>query len=109
MADEPTPVKVLGVISTPRYGAIAPMAMIHNAFGHHRIPLQMSTGAYWGQLIANSMQYAVDREMDFIVTADFDSFIISDHIAMLLGTMCQNPDIGALASVQPKRWSDSAL
>lgn len=103
------PVKVVGVMTAPRYECVWARSTIQHAFQRCGIHITVSGGALYGQSMQNAMQTAVDAGADYIVTVDFDSVITAENVRDLLGWLADRGDIDAIASYQSHRTEPRPL
>jgi hypothetical protein len=102
-------VKVCGAMSLPRVTWSDNMFCATQAFAKARIPLWSYTGAYWHKGIAKMFTRAIEREVDYLITLDYDTTFTSEDMNALLRLAVFNPDVAAVFPVQYKRDSDQII
>lgn len=102
-------VKIAGVLSIPRYGSNDAWGCIVDALSPWKIPVRRYTGAYWGQCMQTLLEQCVDDNLDLILTMDYDTLFTAKHFDRLLGWICRDPKIDALAALQVHRGKPTPL
>ena len=102
-------VKIVAVLSMPRLGFNDAWGCIVDALAPWRIPVRRWTGAYWGQCMQNMLETCVEDGLDMILTLDYDTMFTSKHFDRLLGSMCRNSKIDAIAALQAHRGKPTPL
>lgn len=102
-------VKITAVLSVPRLGFNDAWGCIVDALLPWKIPIRRWTGAYWGQCMQNMLEQCVEDDLDMILTLDYDTLFTAKHFDQLLGAMCRNPKIDAIAALQAHRGKDTPL
>ncbi len=96
-------VKVGAVMTAPRYECVWARSAIEGAFRAIGIPLSVSGGPFYGQCMQTALESALENGLEYVITVDFDSVFMADHIQRLLDIIVQEDDIDAIAAVQPMR------
>ena len=99
--------KVTAVMSVPRVGWCDAYSAIYDALRIHSIPLQQFSGAFWGQCMQRCLEGAIEDGVDWAITVDYDSLFTHKHIATLLQTMAEHPEMDALSALQCRRGVSS--
>ena len=101
--------KVAAFMSIPRLGWNTHWGCTFDALMAFKIPLRRATGAFWGQCLQNLFEHAVEDDLDWILTIDYDSVFTKTHLDQMLQTFAHNPEIHALAAMQARREGDTPL
>lgn len=101
-------VTVAALMTAPRYECVAARNVIERAMNGTGVPLTISGGVYYGQCMQSMMEGLIGK-VDYILTVDFDSVFTPKHVQRLLSIIAQEPDIDALAAVQPMRGKPRLL
>lgn len=96
-------VKVGAVMTAPRYECVWARNSIESGFRSLGIPLTVSGGPFYGQCMQTSLESAVEKGLEYVITVDFDSIFTADHVQRLLNIISQEDAIDALAAAQPMR------
>lgn len=104
-----TEVKVAALMTIPRLGFNTHWGCAIDALLAHHIPLRRGTGAFWGNCLENLLDGALDDNLDWILTIDYDSIFTKDQLGRLMQTMAQYPEIDALCATQARREGDTPL
>lgn len=102
-------VKIVAVLSMPRYGPNDAWGCIVDALSPWKIPVRRYTGAYWGQCMQNLLEQCVEDGLDMILTLDYDTMFTAKHFDTLLGSMCRDASIDAVAALQAHRGKPQPL
>ena len=102
-------IKIAAMMSVPRYGSLNARGIIDMALRPFKIPLRISTGVFWGQCMQRMFQAAVDENLDWILTIDYDSLFTDKQVSDLMVTFGRNPHIDALAALQCRRHGEHPL
>lgn len=102
-------VKIRAIIGVPRVGWNDAWLSISEALHAFGIPVETHTGCFWGQNMQKGMQRAVDEEIDWLLTFDYDSMVLPVHIAKLIDILTKRPDIDAIAALQMRRGAETPL
>ncbi len=108
MADLPeyADIKIVALMSVPRVGWNDSWGCINEALRPFKIPIRLSFGAYWHQLMSNMLEDCVDEGIDWILTLDYDSIFSAEQLDKLIGLFGARSDIDALSVLQCKRGID---
>jgi hypothetical protein len=96
-------VKVVGLMTSPRYTASWATGLIHRAFHEAGITLLVSGGVFYQQAMQQMFENAVKDGLDAIITVDMDSIFSAKHVNRLLARCFSDDSIDALASLQARR------
>lgn len=102
-------VKISAVLSVPRFGFTDAWGCIVDALSPWKIPVRRHVGAYWDQCMQNMLEQCVEDGLDMILALDYDTLFTAKHFDQLLGWMCRDPKIDALAALQAHRGTDTPL
>ena len=105
------------LMSMPRLAWTMNFHCVARACQELRMPLHTATGAYYGNVMQESMCAIIGlgpdpfecERPDYILTVDYDSVFTTDDVRKLLTLMDANPDIAGLAALQSKRCSEQIL
>lgn len=98
-------VKIKAVMSIPRLGFNDTWGCVHDVLAAFKIPVASYMGAFWGQCMQKAMVEAIEQDVDWVLTLDYDSLFTAKQLQFMMQAMASNPDIGALAPLQMKRGS----
>jgi len=101
-------VKVRAVMTTARHDIAYARTWIERALKQAGVPLAVSFGVYYGQLMQQMLETAVKDDLDFVVTVDGDSVFTGDQVHRLI-CIAANEDMDAVASMQVRRGIKSLL
>ena len=101
-------VTVAAIMTAPRYECVSARNQIERAFHEAGIPLTISGGVFYHQCMQMMMEGLIGK-VDYILTVDFDSVLTVRHIQRLLSVIAQQPEIDALAAIQPMRGKKRML
>jgi len=107
--DENKPIKIVAVMSCPRLGWTDTFGSIQEAFMPLGIKVLRHSGVFWGQGLTKLMEAAVEQEVNFIITVDYDSVFSVPHVHRLCQLIVKNDDVDVIVSVQVKRENNHAL
>ena len=101
------PLKIAAVMSMPRLAFTDNVFTGHKAFLPLGIEFEKGTGVFWGQILTKAMMKNLDK--DYIITCDYDSYFLKEHVVRLCQLMQENPDVDAIVPVQSQREGDNKL
>lgn len=102
-------IKIAAVMSVPRVGWLDMFGCAFDALMPFKIPLNRFTGAFWEQCIERSIENCIAKDIDWILAIDYDSMFTKRHLDRMFEILGDNPDIDALAPLQPRRSGDTPL
>jgi len=102
-------VKICALMSCPRLGFNDFWGGAMNALRPWGIPIRRFTGAFWGQCLQNGLEELIEEGIDWALTLDYDTLFTSEDFDKLIGHFGQNPEIDAIAALQPKRSEGTPL
>jgi hypothetical protein len=102
-------VTVSAVMTAPRYECVAARNAIEKAFRSLGIPLMISGGVYYHQCMQNMLADLLAESVDYVITVDFDSVFLPQHVQRLLNIIANDDRIDAIAPAQPKRSAGSLM
>jgi hypothetical protein len=97
---------VVAVLSTARYGPMAPAGVIQAALAKLRIGYAWGHGAYWHEVLSELLEKNLQAE--YILTLDYDT-VASDQEVRELYRLARAVDADAICPLQMKRDGDRAL
>jgi len=105
------------LMSMPRLAWTMNFHCVARACQELRMPLHTATGAYYGNVMQESLCSIIGlgpdpfecKRPDYVVTVDYDSVFTTQDVRKLLTLMDANPDIAGLAALQSKRCSEQIL
>jgi len=104
------PLKVAAVMSVPRMGFQDNSFCVFQGLTPLNIPLQKTTGAFWGQCLERGIQTQIDtHNADAILTVDYDTVFAPEDVEELIKLMGKYPEIDALVPIQMGRSDMQAL
>lgn len=106
---EQKPVKIVAMMTAPRYENTWSRNYIEIALRAAGIPLAVSGGVFYGQCMQMMMEKAIADEVDVALTVDFDSVFTKKHIDILLSRLVFNEEIDAICAMQCRRGGRTPL
>lgn len=103
-----TQVKVRGVMTCARHEITYARTMIETAMKQVGVPLQVSLGVFYHQLMQNMFEQALKDEVDYLITVDGDSVFLGHQVHHLI-SLCAQENMDALCAFQVKRGSPHLL
>lgn len=107
--ERPIHQSVLAVESIPRYGSNAHGDCLLNLAVELGIQVNRQQGVFWDQCLTRTMEIAIKRGYEFILTLDHDTIFASKDVAELWRLMKKHPEIDALCGCQVARERDQPL
>jgi hypothetical protein len=95
--------RIFAMMSCPRLGWTDTWSCITQIFQPLGIGVATHTGVFWGQALTLLFEQAVDLELDYAITLDYDSVFTAEDVKTLIGLMELNPDVDAIVPVQVRR------
>ena len=95
-------------MTAPRYECTWARTRIQAALQPHGIPLTVSGGVFYGQLMQRMLQQCYDDGVDYALTIDFDSVFTAQDVNQLIRTAVIN-DLDAVCAAQAKRGQGTLL
>ncbi len=95
--------KVAAFMTAPRYENVWARNIIEAALKKAGIPLVCSGGVFYGQCMQIMFEDAIKAGVELGITVDFDSIFTHQDVNQLIGRICSNDYIDALASLQSRR------
>jgi hypothetical protein len=95
--------KISAVMSLPRLMFTDNMTCISNAVISRGIPLHKQTGVFWGQCLTRLFEQESKKELDYILTIDYDSWFTFQDIISLMALFERHPEYDAIYPLQNKR------
>lgn len=102
-------VSVAALMTAPRHEIVWARTQIERALNTLRIPLRVSGGVFYGQCMQRMLSDLVNKDVDYALTVDFDSVFVAADVQRLLDVIASDPDIDAVAALQPKRGNGAVL
>lgn len=106
---EPKKIKIVAMMTAPRYENTWSRNYIEIALRQAGIPLAVSGGVFYGQCMQMMMERSIDDGVDVALTVDFDSVFTKQHIDVLLSRLCFNEEIDAICAMQCRRGGRTPL
>jgi predicted SAM-dependent methyltransferase len=101
---------VRACISSARFGPALHHRSAWQAFGLLKIPYDVSVGAFWHQIISESIERQLtDPNCQFVLTLDYDTLFTAEDVVELYRLMRAYPEADAICPLQSKRSSRDAL
>jgi hypothetical protein len=95
--------EVTFIMSMPRLAFSDNMFSLQNATYNLGLYGKRHSGAFWEQGIENLLEDAIEAGYKYALAIDYDTFYNSYHIIDLYNLMEENPDVGVLFPLQPRR------
>lgn len=102
-------VKICALMSVPRIGWNDNWGCILEALQPFNIPVHRFNGVFWGPCMQNAMEFALDHDVTWMLTIDYDSMFSKWHVNTLLRELGSNSHIDAIAAMQSKRGCEFPL
>jgi hypothetical protein len=105
MSDE---LQIVSVMSVPMCGWNPHWGCHSAALAPFRLADQVIMfGAWWDHGMSNALEEMKDRgNVDWVLAIDYDSMFTAQHVSDLLQRFGENPEIDALAALQPRRGTE---
>lgn len=100
---------IRAIMSIPRFGCNDHWSAMHLALQPFGIGLETMQGVFWGQKMQMMMERALEDGIDWLLTIDYDSMFTQKEVRRLIEVVTFNPDIDAVACLQPRRLKDVPL
>lgn len=102
--------KTVAILSAPRFGPVMHFRCAFEAFDRARVPYMICGGAYWHQVLSQSMEEQLkDPELRYLITCDYDTVFGYQDVLELYRLMEALPQADAICTLQSKRASQHAL
>jgi len=102
-------VKIKAICSVPRVGWNDSWQTIVEALKPFNINYETFNGVFWGQCLQRGLEKAIADGVDWVLTLDYDSMILPEHVNNLMKHMGENPAIDAIAAFQMRRGQEFPL
>lgn len=102
-------VKIEAIASVPRLGWQDNFGSVFRMLSKSGIALSWYTTAFWHKGIHQAFVRAVDGGVDWILSLDYDTVFDVHHLEHLLAVFGNNPQMDALAAIQPRRGTGAPL
>ncbi len=96
-------VRLIAVMTLPRWECTAARTQIESALRQIGIPLMTAQGVFYGQCMTRIMESAIEQGAEWILTIDGDSWFTADQLRHLMTVFHNRTDIDALAALQARR------
>ena len=96
---------IVAMCSCPRVGFLDFMGQSIAAFARNNVEYRNLYGVFWGQVLSNGMQEALEGGYEYIITTDYDSIFTQETVAQLIRLAEQNPHADAICTMQMGRFS----
>lgn len=102
-------IRIAAVMSLPRVGFLDSYESICQALATAGIPRHLGWGVYWHHSLSRGIVAALEAtdpegyEYDYILTADYDSFVLPEDVTALATILAQHPEVDAVVPMQIKR------
>ena len=103
------PIITRAVMSMPRLAFSDNLFQAMSVFYPMGIDFAKGHGVFWGQVLSRMMAKHLDDGTDFILTADYDTWFLKEHVHRLLQVAVENPNYGAFVPVQIKRGEETPM
>lgn len=102
-------IKLVSVLSAPRFGPTDCFHSITNCLINYGIPLNKVGGANWGQNLERALDEAVAGGADWILTWDYDTVIQPWQFERLVNLIGTHPEYDAIAPLEVRRECSDVL
>jgi hypothetical protein len=101
--------KIVAIMSCPRLGWTDNFKCAQTVFMSLGIGMLVDSGVFWGQGLSRLLKLCAEREIEYVITLDYDSIFNKEHVARLYQLMTENPDVDAIVPVQVKREANASM
>jgi len=101
--------KIAAVSSMPRLCFTDNMTCITKQLVSNGIPFLRTGGAFWGQCLTRAIEVQLLTDADYILTIDYDTWFYYEDVLELCQILDAYPEYDAVAPLQIKRESDTAM
>lgn len=91
------------IMSVPRMGFTDNFDCVVSSLIPFDIPIMISRGVFWHQVIEQAMETQIRRGREWILTVDFDSLFTAADLSKMFRLINENPGVDAIFPVQVKR------
>lgn len=100
----------VAVLSAPRFGPLLHFRCAFRAFSKAKVPYMMFNGAYWHQVLSESIEESIEQEdTRYVLTCDYDTVFSHQEVLELYRLMEALPQADAICPVQSKRGGGRPL
>lgn len=100
----------VAVLSAPRFGPVAHFRCASSAFNRARVPYQIATGAYWHQVLTETIELQIeDPKVKYVITCDYDTVFSYAEVMELYRLMEACPDADAIFPLESRRGTNYAI
>lgn len=100
---------VTACLSMPRLAFTQNMFTALPALSEMKIPTLRKSGVFWGQCLQEAFELALERDVKYLLTIDYDTVFHPQDIATLFYLMEDNPHADAVCAVQAGRDRQTVL
>ncbi|MFA5423837.1 MAG: methyltransferase domain-containing protein, partial [Phycisphaerae bacterium] len=100
---------VKAIMSMPRIGMADNLFTALNVLLPLGCRLIKTHGAYWSHVLENGIERLFEENPKYILTMDYDSWFLKEHVLALYLLMENHPEIDAVFPMQIKRDEDSVM
>lgn len=101
--------RIAALMSCPRLAWTDTFGCVNEIFLPLGIPLTRHSGVFWGQGLTRLMEEGIERDLDYMITVDYDSIFTREQVIQLIKLMEENEDIDAIIPVQIRRGSNNSM
>ncbi len=94
------------VLSAPRFGPTIHYRYAIKAFYNAKVPYQVCMGAYWHQVLSQTLESQIEHGSKYIITCDYDTIFTYQDVIELYRLMEAQTDADAICALQSKRGDD---
>lgn len=109
VSPESLTIRVRAICGMPRIGWNDAWMSFSDALKPLGIPIETFQGCFWGQNVQKAMERALRDGIDWLLTLDYDSMIMPQHVSKLMEWLGRRPNIDAIAALQMRRGSETPL
>lgn len=106
---QPDSLQIVALMSCPRLGWTDTFGCVQEIFQPLGIHVAKHTGAFWGQGLTHLLTQAVELEMDYAITIDYDTVFVRDDVIRLIKVMESDPSLDCVVSVQVRREANTSM
>jgi predicted SAM-dependent methyltransferase len=101
--------KMSAIMSMPRLTFTDTLTCVMRHVVAKGIPFNRSSGVFWGQCLTRLIEAEAKKDLDYILTIDYDTWFTYDDVISLVQLLEKHPEYDAVMPVQIKRENDGPM
>jgi hypothetical protein len=101
--------KISAIMSMPRLTFTDTFTCVMRHIVAKGIPFNRSSGVFWGQCLTRMIELEMKKDLDYVLTIDYDSWFTYDDIIRLVQLLEAHPEYDAVMPVQIKRENEGPM